>query len=554
MKKMTINKTIIAFAIMMLSLQFIYGLVSNIQVNTMGHHIEQIESLYIPITKIITKTTEHQFEQKIAFERVFRFALQIESETSASTHFENSKKKFQLLSIKINKELSQADKLLLAAIDQPEKRTNELEALEHEIQSIRQQHASWIEDAEQVFILLEKGQFHFAEDKSKSVETEAKIIETHIINVLAEIESLTAEGVHQLKVEEENILTVGLAMLAIGFLISVFMTKYITSKLNRDLKELKESITKISNGDLFSDVSSKLGIEFGINGMRKKLQAVLVTVEDSATEMLGASHELAQISTEVAHTIEQQAQEVELIASAITEMEATSCEVANHTQNTKDSTKDVVYKASESKEITLKSMDSISLLTESLEQSSTNIQELEQHSANIISVLDVINSIADQTNLLALNAAIEAARAGEQGRGFAVVADEVRNLAQRTQASTVEIEGMITKFTQGTSEAVSSMLQCSMHGEESLQTAIDSTKNIEGIQAAMEEVNDMNQQIATAAEQQSCTSKELSANTIKIHELTNNNVASSARVSVTSEELAQVSLRLKENISQFTLR
>ena len=251
--------------------------------------------------------------------------------------------------------------------------------------------------------------------------------------------------------------------------------------------------------------------------------------------------------------VNQQAEELDLVSTAMTEMEATSIEVARHAENTRSSTIIASEKANESRDITAKAMVSMTELSESLKQSSKNIQELDQHSTNIRSVLTVIKDIADQTNLLALNAAIEAARAGEQGRGFAVVADEVRTLAKRTQDSTVEIEEMINLFTDGTDQAVQSMKVNSDHGQSSHEATLESNHKIEDIQIAMEDINDMNSQIATAAEEQSCTSQELSQNTTMISQLSAENVKSSARVSASSVQLTSLANQLKERIGKFQL-
>jgi methyl-accepting chemotaxis protein len=269
--------------------------------------------------------------------------------------------------------------------------------------------------------------------------------------------------------------------------------------------------------------------------------------------MLHASNELAQVSADVSKTIDQQALQIEQISSAMTEMEATSVEVAHHAESTKASTLCATEQVLESKATIENAMNLISQLTISLESSSNNIKELETHSGQISSVLNVINGIADQTNLLALNAAIEAARAGEQGRGFAVVADEVRNLAKRTQESTIEVENMIGLFTRGTSEAVLSMAQSTIQGNSSKTATQDTNNIISDIQLAIHEINDMNDQIATAAEEQSCTTKELSRNTVSINQLSNDNLTSVSQISHASEELAQISMQLQEQLSQFTL-
>lgn len=160
----------------------------------------------------------------------------------------------------------------------------------------------------------------------------------------------------------------------------------------------------------------------------------------------------------------------------------------------------------------------------------------------------------EHTNeVLALNAVIDAARAGEQGIGFAVVADEVRSLAKRTQDSTVEIESMIKLFSQGTANAVSSIAKNIIHGKSSNQTAAKSNNKLDEIQAAIKNINEMNSHIATAAEEKSCTTQELSQNTLRVSQLTNDSATSISQISTASEELAQISLLLRQRLANFSL-
>ncbi len=555
MKKMSIIKMIITYSIIMIVIQLVYGVVSNNKINTMGGHIEQIEADLIPLTKVITMTTEHQLMQEIQYEKIFSFSLQFERNANAVNGFDKSKEEFNSLAIKISKELTEAHNLLTQSIALMEDSHNKetFITIESEIKELQSLHKNWTIHAADVFDLLKQEKFNLAITQSEGVHSEGLEIEHLITGVLADIEALTEENVHQLKLEEESILSFGVAVSVLILILIIVITKYITFILNKDLKELKQDIKDIANGNLKKPAASKLSVEFGVETMRSDLSHIIGAVDSSATEILEMSVHLAEVSAKVSANINEQAEQIALVATAVTEMEATSEEVASHTKNTQDTTINITVKASDSKESTLKSMESISQLTDSLAKTSADVKELEQHSANISSVLDVIKSIADQTNLLALNAAIEAARAGEQGRGFAVVADEVRNLAQRTQSSTIEIEGIISTFSQGTVSAVNSMQQCSVYGEASHQTAIDSTTRVEEIQLAIEEVNGMSEQIAIAAAEQSSTSKELSINSNLIHDLTESNVESSTKVSVTSEELAQVSLNLKDKISHFKL-
>ena len=555
MKKLTLTQTIIMLSVVMVSLQLIYGVINNVRVNTMGHHLEVVETQLVPINEHMVLVMEYQLEQEIEFERTYRYAFEMSGRASAINDVKKAINHFDELTVKVDKELDLTRKMINFAVTEmdDENANNQLLNLGRELASIKKKHTKWVDDIQGVFTLLKAEKIDAAIIASHPIEDQIKALEKAIFEKLALTEKLTKEILHKVKLEEESILGMSIGLLIVSLLISTIFTRWITSNLNKDLSALSTEVGRMAGGDVFKKVTSKLGKEFGLNTMRQNLHDVLTIVENTSNEILEASTELAEVSAEISKTADLQSQEVELISAAMTEMEATSQEVARHAESTKASTAEATATTATTKETTSNAMAAISKLTDSLNLSSENLSELEKNSANIISVLDVIKAIADQTNLLALNAAIEAARAGDQGRGFAVVADEVRNLAKRTQDSTVEIESMITLFSQGTSDAVNSMADSIAYGQESNLAASDANNKLDVIQTEIEEINDMNNQIATAAEEQSCTTQELSQNTIRVNQLTNENGNSITQVSAASEELAQISLSLKERLSTFTL-
>jgi methyl-accepting chemotaxis protein len=556
MKKITLVQTIILLAVILTSIQIVSSLVTFSRINIMGHHIEQVEETFIPVTKTLTLVTEHQLTQEIEFERAFRYALETDGNSNAIGKFQRAIDAYKALTPLINDEVKTILAILKKSFSEvtDEKARNQLQQIQQDIFWIEQHHNDWIEHVDHALSLLEQGELPQALSLSDGIETESLSLAKKVASTLVRVEGFTEDSVHELKVEEESILNIGLIILAISLISSIIATRFVTVNLKKEMNELKAAINKISNGDLFNSTPSRLSEEFGIEQMRDNLCATLKLVEDSTNEILMAGDELALISSEVSKITDQQAQEVELISSAMAEMEATSEEVARHAESTQTSTREVKVKALKGRETANNAMSLIQKLTQSVDQSGENIKDLEFHSSQIRSILDVIKGIAEQTNLLALNAAIEAARAGEQGRGFAVVADEVRNLAKRTQESTIEIESMIELFTRGTAVAVTSMELCTKHGESSRNATNDTDHSIEEIQGAVETINDMNSQIATAAEQQSCTSQELSRNTMRINELTNDNVASVLGVSAASEQLKRTSYQLKDKLTQFVLQ
>lgn len=554
-KKLTISQTIIFLSAFLFSLQGIYGLIINTNLNTMGHYITKIEKQYIPLTKKITLLSEHQLKQELEFERAYRFALDINRADNAFKNFTEKKDAYNQLSNTIDDEI----KIILTelaheiSVADTEQSKEEFTALALHVERFKISHNDWVGEIRMMLNSLENNDLVGALKQSEQVEKHTNELEHDVTEILAEIEQYTENAIHELNEEDHNILLMGIILVSASMLMSIILTKLVTSNLKEDLNALKATITRISEGDLLTEVTSKLGKEFGINAMRQHLQSTLLMVQSGANDMMGASNELADVTNDVMQNVNRQAEEVDLVSVAMTEMEATSMEVARHAENTQNLTMIASEKANESRDITEKAMASMSKLSTSLDDSSKNIKELDQHSANISSVLTVIKAIADQTNLLALNAAIEAARAGEQGRGFAVVADEVRTLAQRTQDSTIEIEEMVNLFTHGTTQAVHSMEVNSEYGENSHQATLETNHKIEDIQLAMQDINDMNSQIATAAEEQSCTSQELSKNTVMISQLSADNLNSFSRVTASSEQLSSLAHQLNDKLGKFKL-
>ncbi len=555
MKKLSLSQNIIVFAIIMFALQICYGAMNSYSIKQMGNYIEIIEQQLMPITEQFTAITEHQLMQEIEYERAFRYAIQMQDDHRVKEQYAHAINSFNELSIQFEKEIRATEKLISVAIKGVEQTSlkDQLRLIDNEVTAVEKQHKVWIKHISDMFSRLAAHQYSHDIDIEKRIEHESSELDHHVISILASIEHLTVEVLHSLKLEEESALYKGLAMLAFALLITVVVTKTLTSNLTNDLIDLKNVIRLLSKGDLSAETKSKLADEFGLNAMRQHLHNALVAIRSVSSKVLGASDELAEMAREVNENSDLQVQELELISSAMKELESTSLEVALNAKNTQDSTTEAMETTARTKKMTNDSMTSISKLTNSLKLSSSNISDLEKHSENITSVLGVIKGIADQTNLLALNAAIEAARAGEQGRGFAVVADEVRNLAKRTQDSTVEIENMIDLFTQGTLDAVNSMSICMSHGEASNLAAEQSNTVLDDIQSAIRTINDMNNQIATASEEQSSTSQEILQNTLRVSQLSNKSSNSMSQIAKTSTELEENALSLKEQLSIFTL-
>ncbi len=289
----------------------------------------------------------------------------------------------------------------------------------------------------------------------------------------------------------------------------------------------------------------------GFNLFVAKIATVIKEIQPVSREVSQASESLGSIVNENARIAQQQHEETDGVATAMNEMLSTTQEVANSAQQAAMAAGDANEKATTGQSTVGDTITSIGELASELENTVGLVNKLEQDTQQIGSVLDVIRGVAEQTNLLALNAAIEAARAGEQGRGFAVVADEVRTLATRTQASTDEIQQMIEQLQQGANRVVQSMEHTQGQSSATAEQAQAAGDSLNGIVEAINVITDMNHQIASAAEQQSKAADEINRNVTNISELAVETVSHNEQTSQASESLQQVGGQLEGLIGQF---
>ncbi|MGF0237826.1 methyl-accepting chemotaxis protein [Rhodococcus sp. IEGM1300] len=287
--------------------------------------------------------------------------------------------------------------------------------------------------------------------------------------------------------------------------------------------------------------------------MQGNLRKTIEQIAGSATQLGAAAEELSTVTEEASRGLQQQNNEIEQAATAVNEMTAAVEEVARNAVSTSEASSQSTQAAREGRDRVVETVGAIQTMTQDVQATSVMIEGLAAQGRDIGKVLDVIRAIAEQTNLLALNAAIEAARAGEAGRGFAVVADEVRALAHRTAQSTQEIEKMVAGIQSGTGDAVSSMQQSNQRTQSTLEMARAAGVALEQITQSIHMINERNLVIASASEEQAQVSREVDRNLVNIRDLATQSAAGANQTSAASHELSRLAVDLNAMVSRFVI-
>ncbi|NMX90379.1 MULTISPECIES: methyl-accepting chemotaxis protein [unclassified Pseudomonas] len=419
------------------------------------------------------------------------------------------------------------------------------------------------------------GQYYQIEERMKSlsrnnqIEELRTLLNTQLLNNseqvnaalmhLLDLNNSMANATNQKAADQyDSAFDLVVALLVLSTALTVLFAWLLTRSITLPIAQALDAAENIAEGNLTQPIKVDGDDEAGrllraMNKMQEKLRDTLQRISGSATQLASAAEELNAVTDESARGLTQQNNEIEQAATAVNEMTSAVEEVARNAVSTSEASKNATTSAGDGRDLVQETVSAIERMSADVQGTATLIGALAEESRDIGKVLDVIRGLADQTNLLALNAAIEAARAGEAGRGFAVVADEVRALAHRTQQSTSEIERMIGSIQAGTEQAVDSMRNSTERAESTLNIAKGAGMSLDTINSAIIEINERNLVIASAAEEQAQVAREVDRNLVNIRDLSVQSATGANQTSAASSELSRLAVDLNGMVGRFRL-
>jgi len=381
-------------------------------------------------------------------------------------------------------------------------------------------------------------------------------LEQQLDQLLAQSDLLSQDQTHRRDSEAEQARTQMLGVTAAALLLGVLAAWVIAGQIVKPLRKALDVAHRIAEGDLCHDIQTRRRDELGqlqrsMAQMTLNLRGLIGNISDNARQIASAAEELAAITVQTRAGVSHQRDETEQVATAMNQMLATAQEVARHAEQASIAAAEANQQAELGDQVVTDAVAQIEHLAHEMARSSQAMLALQHESQKIGSVLEVIKSVSQQTNLLALNAAIEAARAGEAGRGFAVVADEVRSLAQRTQQSAEEIEGLIGGLHSGTQQVADIMDYSRTLTDNSVTLTRNAGDALTEIARTVAVIQEMNPQIAAAAEEQSAVAEEINRSVLKVRDASEQTATASEQTAAASLELARLGTDLQQCVGRF---
>lgn len=515
------------------------GVFSLAQLNTIQGNVIDVSKNWLPSVESANRLNTLMTRYRIF---VVRILLPSSPETIA---------KDKAFLISIDKEIKEEEHIYESLISEPGER---------EIyDNLLTKRSKYVENTEKMIDFVNAGDIPSAK---VILDNENFILAQEISDLLQQLSDINHQGAAKSAEAADQIYTHSQIMVIASILLSLFITitlaVIITRSIILPIASAVAATETVAAGDLTQqiDVQGKdepARLLAAIARMQNSLRSAISQISDSAIQLAAATEELHAVAEDSSRNLQSQNGEIQQAASAITEMSAAVDEVARNATGTAEASNQSARLAHEGRDKVQHTVNTIENMTHVFAKTAQQVEGLAEESKDIGKVLDVIRAIAEQTNLLALNAAIEAARAGEAGRGFAVVADEVRALAHRTQVSTREIEGMISKVQAGTQATVDSMRGSVEHAYQALEIANQAGIALEDIYKQVGKISERNLLIASASEEQAAVAREVDRNIVNISDFSTQSAAGANQTSASAQELARLATGLNSLVARFVV-
>lgn len=561
-KNLPIGKKIFTIVIILGLSQILIASFAIFKMNDIAAEFDVMHKMAIPLDKLVSTTSKLQLQKAAVLEKLFRSAKSGASRSIIKEQLAgianitdlNEKALQETLSILEGAENQPLNSALLEDIAKLKEYTAKVVDKQNHYQK-------YVDGAIQIIkrgSMMSGGGYLTVEEQAELEVIEASLFDDLEV-MQASIDNITNRAVGNVQNVQSASLFSLIAIAMGSLLIGAFISKVIISNIVTPIKQVMNTLNDMAlNNDLTKRMNFSSNDEVGAMGKSfntfvEKLQGLVAGIVAASEQLSTAAEKTSVVSVETNQNIAQQKFETTKVASAITQMASKVQDVATNAEKASGAATKGDDDSKTGRQAVEEIVLSIDHLAAEINNSTTVISKLKLDSENIGTVLDVIKNIAEQTNLLALNAAIEAARAGEQGRGFAVVADEVRSLAQKTQDSTHEIEKLISTLQQGSDNAVNSMAQNKTSIEGLVSKAVNATESLKAITISVGSITEMNTLIASAAEQQSHVVKEINKNIHNIQQVSEDTAHGSEQVSQASQQIAGLSENLRGMVNQFNV-